>query len=315
MRNSFSHIRPFSKLALVALIALFSLLVSIIVSSVLAIPFFGPGVFKELMHSGINFDAESLPLLKYFQLSQSIGLFVIPSFLLAFLLGGSVIQYLKLGSFPKFGNLLLSLLIVVIASPFINFIADLNSKMILPEDLSWLENWMKTSEESASNLTKLFLKTETVYGLLFNILLIGIIPALGEELLFRGIIQRIFHEWTKNKHLAIWISAFLFSFLHFQFYGFIPRALLGALFGYLFVFSGNLWIPIFAHFVNNAFAVLAYFLYDKGVSNVDPDALGVENEHKYIVITSLVLVVLFFWLFYRNTKKERSKIETSLNRD
>jgi uncharacterized protein len=109
------------------------------------------------------------------------------------------------------------------ASPFINFIGGLNANMQFPDWLSGVENWMKNAEDKAAEITEAFLKVETVGGLAFNIFMIAFLPAIGEELLFRGVIQRIFTNWTRNYHWGIWISALLFSALHMQFYGFIPE--------------------------------------------------------------------------------------------
>ena len=103
-----------------------------------------------------------------------------------------------------------------------------------------IEKWMKDAEESAAEITKAFLDVKTIPGLVFNVFMIAFLPAVGEELLFRGIIQRIFTDMTKSHHWGIWISAILFSAMHFQFYGFVPRVLLGALFGYLLVWSGSI---------------------------------------------------------------------------
>jgi membrane protease YdiL (CAAX protease family) len=138
--------------------------------------------------------------------------------------------------------------------------------------------------------------------------MIGIIPAIGEELLFRGVIQRIFTEWTKNIHWGIWISAILFSALHLQFYGFVPRAILGAIFGYLLVWSGNLWLPVLAHFINNTVAVIAYYFYGEGILSVDPDKIGTNSEYHIAIIISFLLMVWLFWVFYNFEMKKKSEV-------
>jgi len=251
---------------------------------------------------------ENISFLKFMQIIQSIGLFIIPSLLLAILFGDNISSYLKLDRKPYQTSIVLSIIIVCIASPFINFVGEINSNMTLPPALSSIEQWMRESEDTAEQLTKLFLKTDTIWGLLFNILMIGVIPAVGEELLFRGVIQRIFSEWTKNVHWGVWISAILFSALHFQFYGFIPRAILGAIFGYLLVWSGNLWLPVLAHFINNTVAVIAYYLYGEGVLSVDPDKIGTNSDYHITTIFSIFLLIWMFWLFYNFEKRKRSEL-------
>jgi hypothetical protein len=177
--------------------------------------------------------------------------------------------------------------------------------MHFPEWMSGIENWMKDSEDKAAELTEAFLKVDTIWGLFFNIFMIAILPAVGEELLFRGVIQRIFTNMTKNNHWGIWISAILFSALHLQFYGFIPRMLLGVLFGYLLVWSGSMWLPIAAHFVNNGVAVVAMYLIDKGNLNPEVENVGSTSGSYYIAVISLLFVCVLLWVFKRqNTENE-----------
>jgi len=309
VRNIYNQLHPVSKLGIVALVALLSLLVTLIIASVISIPIYGIENFSKMIGSSVNYNDENLSFLKFLQLVQSIGLFVIPSFLLALFFGDSISGYLKLNKQPYQTSIILAVIIVLISSPFINFVGEINSKMTLPSAFSSIERWMRESEDIAENLTKLFLKTDSILGLMFNILLIGIVPAIGEELLFRGVIQRIFAEWTKNIHLGIWISAILFSALHLQFYGFIPRVILGAIFGYLFVWSGNLWLPVLAHFINNTAAVIAYYLYGEGILAVDPDKIGTNSNYNIVTIISVLLMGWLFWTFYNFEKKKRLEFQ------
>lgn len=303
----YKNLHPASKIAVVALIALIGLIAFMVLSAILAVPFFGTEAFTKLLNNGLTVDESNVALLKYFQIAQSIGLFVFPAIIAAFIFGGRPSIYLNLKRRPYVFSSIMAIIIVLSASPLINVIGVWNTEMQLPSFMQGIENWMKQSEESAAQLTELFVKADTVWVLLFNILLIGIIPAIGEEFLFRGVIQRIFNDWTKNHHVAIWLTAILFSALHLQFYGFVPRVLLGAMFGYLFVWSGNLWLPVLAHFVNNTAAVLAYYLYGKGSIKVDPDSIGVGTEYQIASIFSLVLVIAFFFFYYRYEKMKRLK--------
>jgi len=308
VKNIYNRLHPVSQLAMVALVTLLSLLLSMIIASVLSIPFFGIENFTKMISSSVNIDEGNITFLKFMQVVQSVGLFVIPSLLLAIIFGGSISGYLKLDKKPYQTSILLAIFIVFLSSPFINFLGEINSKLTLPSAFSAIEQWMRESEDTAEKLTKLFLKTDSIWGLMFNILMIGIIPAVGEELLFRGVIQRVFVEWTKNIHWGIWISAIMFSALHFQFYGFIPRAILGAIFGYLFVWSGNLWLPILAHFMNNTVAVIAYYLYGEGILAVNPDEIGTKSNYNMAAIISILLIIWLFWLFYNFEKKKRSEL-------
>jgi membrane protease YdiL (CAAX protease family) len=180
----------------------------------------------------------------------------------------------------------------------------INGQMKFPESLSGLENWMRTMEDTAKIMVEKFMDVETISGLMFNIFMIAVLPAIGEELMFRGVIQRVMTNWAKNYHWGIWITAFLFSAMHMQFYGFLPRMALGAMFGYLLVWTGTMWVPILAHFVNNAMGVLGYFLINKGVLSKDVEEWGTEAGQIPIVILSLSGVAILLFLIHRSGSQE-----------
>jgi membrane protease YdiL (CAAX protease family) len=300
----FRGMKPFPQLMFAAFVALVSVLVFMIVAMIVAIPFFGmEGMTGSLSASGMD-TPEGLGFLKYFQVVQSIGLFVAPPFALAWLYHGNISEYLSLDRKTSLSSYLYAALAVLVLIPLINFVGEINGQMILPEWLSGVENWMKTMEEAAKVLTEKFMKVDSISGLLFNLFMIAILPALGEELMFRGVVQRIFSDWTKNYHWGIWLSAFLFSAIHLQFYGFLPRMALGAMFGYLLVWTGSMWVPILAHFVNNAMGVLGYYLIDKGTISNDVEELGTGTGQFPLVLFSLVSVGLLLFLIHRNSAKK-----------
>lgn len=142
-------------------------------------------------------------------------------------------------------------------SPAITLTALLNKQMVLPSFMAPVENWMKAQEALAEQLTNTLLAGDGLMNILANLLVIAAVAGITEEFLFRGALQRIIGKWTSNHHIVIWTAAIIFSAFHMQFYGFLPRMLLGAYFGYLLYWSRNIWIPVFAHFVNNAFAVIS----------------------------------------------------------
>jgi len=302
--TAFRGMKPFPQLMFAAFVMVVSVLVFVIAAIIVAIPFFGmESLMGSLSASGMN-TPEGLGFLKYFQVVQSIGLFVAPPFALAWLYHGNISEYLFLDRKTSLSSYLYAALAVLLLIPLINFIGEINGQMTLPESLSGLENWMKTMEEAAKVLTEKFMKVNSISGLLFNVFMIAILPALGEELMFRGVIQRIFSDWTKNYHWGIWLSAFLFSAMHMQFYGFLPRMALGAMFGYLLVWTGTMWVPILAHFVNNAMGVLGYYLIDKGTISNDVEEWGTGTGQFPLVLFSLISVGLLLHLIYRNSAKK-----------
>jgi len=247
---------------------------------------------------------QGVTLLKFFQVVQSIGLFIVPPFIVAFLLDGKPSVFLRYKQFPVLKSIILVIAIVYLSEPLINWLNEINSKLVLPQGLSALQKWMEQSEEQAGKVTDAFLKTSSVSGLLFNLFMIGLLPALGEELLFRGVVQQLLKKWSGNAHTAIWISAAIFSALHLQFFGFLPRLLLGAMFGYMLEWSGTLWLPVIAHFVNNGTAVVAYFLLNKGMVSKDIDKVGTSSDgSSYLVLLSIVFLILLFRSLYFQYKR------------
>ncbi len=147
------------------------------------------------------------------------------------------------------------------AMPMVSFLTRLNEQMQLPESLKSIEQWMRQTEDQAAAATEILLSGKNVGVLMVNLLLIGVFAAVAEECFFRGVLQQSCVEIVKNKHAAVWITAFIFSVMHLQFYGFLPRLVLGVLLGYLFLYGRSLWIPIAAHFFNNAFTLLVIFFF------------------------------------------------------
>ena len=245
--------------------------------------------------------------LKWVQLIQTAALFLLPPLLMAFLWAKQPLEWLKLKSETR-GYGLWAIFLMLMALPAINLVGYFNQQMSLPAFLEPLEQWMKTSEESAARLTEQFLNVSTYGGLIINILLMALLPAVAEELTFRGVLQNLFEvkdETLKKKgnrvHIAIWCSAILFSAIHMQFYGFLPRMLMGALFGYALVWTGSLWIPILMHFTNNAMAVILYFLAIRSGWDMDKvDTIG-TNDTLWLGVVSLVLTIIGIYAFRRST--------------
>ncbi|OIP82132.1 MAG: hypothetical protein AUK44_08425 [Porphyromonadaceae bacterium CG2_30_38_12] len=245
---------------------------------------------------------EDVANLRIAQIIQSLFLFVATPLILAFFWSEKPLHYLHLSTKSNPTSYLLVVLIAIIAIPFINFLGELNKQIALPHFLSAIEIWMKDMETQMEILIVKLLTVSTLGALLFNLFLIAVLPALGEELFFRGILQKLFTEWRKPI-LAIWLAAFIFSSIHLQFYGFIPRLLLGAFFGYLVLWSGNLWLPIVAHFTNNSMGILFFYLKNKGEQLINLDTIGTGNTI-YMAFLSLGLLLLLI-------KKLRSSLTQS----
>ena len=243
----------------------------------------------------------SVTALKWVQFFQSTAMFLLPPLCMAYLWSQEPMKWLKVSEFQSFKVSGIAILLMLVALPAINLLSYWNQQMSLPAFLEPLEQWMKTSEESAKVLTEQFMQATTFGGLIINILLMAVLPAIGEELTFRGVLMNFFEVKGKRVHLAIWCTAILFSAIHLQFYGFVPRMLMGALFGYMLVWTGSLWVPILMHFTNNAAAVLLYFVSLRAGWDMEMvDAIG-TNDTLWLGVVSMVITIVGIYAFRRST--------------
>lgn len=236
---------------------------------------------------------------------QMVLMFFMPAITLITWSGNKPTAFLGLqSSRDSFVLYLLAFAILLGGMPFITLISELNQMLVLPQWLSGLELWMKNLEESAQVTTNLLLEGTSIWDFLGNILFIGIFAAVAEEVFFRGVLQQLLSKLFKNKHIAVWITAFIFSLLHMQFYGFLPRIILGAVLGYLFVYSNSLWILIFVHFLNNALVVTFNFFFRNNSVYQYLEHPPITSTFLVAGIVSLGLLIYLFWLFQAKVCKQ-----------
>ena len=255
----------------------------------------------------LNFSPENISQLKIMQLISSVFIFIIPPLLFSYFEND---QYLKeLGFNLKFKrqNILMILMIILFSQPLVVFCMQLNLDFIhsISDYIPKLIESMKQMEEDAKLLTEALLKMDNIRDLLFNLFLIAIIPAIGEEMFFRGVIQKKLKNILRNPHIAILITSFIFSAIHMQFFGFLPRFFLGMVLGYLFYYSGNLWMSVIAHFINNALAILLMYL--PFAKKIDTDISQLEKtEISMIQATIFLIIVLFFIYLYKQINRKKT---------
>lgn len=294
------------KLLSLMLIILLSMLFAMIFGLGLGLIFYGSDILDYIKDGFSLSDPAFASLLKYLQIINTLGLFVFPPLIFALLVSKKPFSYLAMHRQPGLINSILGIALILVVLPFLHWLAGFNEMLDLPAWLEGLEQWMKQSEEQARQLTEMFLGTSSYSGLMLNLLMIAILPAIGEEFLFRGVLQRLFREWWKSGHLAVFVAAFLFSGLHLQFYGFLPRLLLGLFLGYLFLWSRSIWLPVLVHFFNNGIAVVAAWLYARGSIHTKADSLG-EMPEPYMIALSLTMsLTILALLWYGRDKKKGS---------
>jgi len=255
-----------------------------------------PMVFSDVSDS---IYAQNINFYKWLQMWSSIGIFIFSSIVFIYL---TEKEFVISKSFSR-DQLLLAICAMLFFLPVINFLALWNEGLHLPEFMAHIESWMRTSEAKSAAIMEHFVAMDSYFDLFVNLFVIALIPAIGEEFLFRGVIQRGLIKWKNNPHFGIWLSAFLFSALHIQFLGFIPRFLIGGFFGYLFLWSGSIWLPVIAHFLNNALAVVVIFTSSHLLASKQLENLGASKEDIPIVLMCCFALTLLLYLFYQSKKK------------
>src|SRR6218665_1814670 len=251
-------------------------------------------------------NPDVVTMLNIVWLLMVILLFFLPAVLIARFWTVQKIPYLGLNKKPAASTLLIGGIGMLMAMPLINGLSELNQHMHFPAAFSDIEAWMKNSEDKAAKFTEALTKGTSVGDLIFNLFVVAFMAALSEEIFFRGLFQKITIECFKNKHVGVWIVAIIFSAFHMQFFGFIPRMIMGAYLGYLFLWTGSLWPGILAHFLNNGMAVFLMWLVNRGAVSEDVDKVGSEGGQLIYVIISAALAIGSLLLIYRTEKKKQN---------
>ncbi|MBQ0115906.1 MAG: CPBP family intramembrane metalloprotease [Bacteroidales bacterium] len=211
-------------------------------------------------------------------IAQDVFAFILPAIILAWLMAkGGWWKRMYLGKAPSAFALAMVVAVALVSIPAMNWVTDWNSSVHLPQSMSGIEQAMRQAEDAAANMTKELLDCDNIPRLIVILMVVGVMAGLSEEMFFRGgilvtLLQR------GHYHVMVWTTAIIFSAIHFQFFGFVPRMLLGAWFGYLMVWSRSLWVPVIAHTLNNSMAVVCSYMGHAGVNHMDAvDRIGVDS--------------------------------------
>jgi membrane protease YdiL (CAAX protease family) len=226
--------------------------------------------------------------------STTLPLFIVPVFF-AKVIARNTPEYLRATVKTSPVLFLLVFAIMLVSSPIMEALSNFNQKLVLPGPLKAIEDIMRSMEQAAQKATEAMLHMNTIWNMLWAVFVVALLTAIAEEFLFRGVIQTIFLKWTKNKHVAIWITAILFSAFHMEFFTFLPRVFLGVIFGYFVVYSGSIWTSVWAHFLNNGSAVVITYLFQHKTIKLDPDDQHVFNLGAYAFSLIIVLFLLFVY--------------------
>ncbi len=213
------------------------------------------------------------------------------------------LDFEKIPTLAVFGTVVL---IEIAFMGFNGWLQELNQAVSFPESLKGLEALLKGMEDKLAETTKFFTDFTSFWQFLLAFLVIAVIAGIGEELVFRGLIMRKLLLGTGNPHIAIWVSAFIFAVIHFQFYGILPRMMLGVLFGYFYLWTGNIRVPIFAHIFNNGLAVTIMYLHNIGIVKTDLESM--DDVPLSIVGFSLIATIGLMFLLKNYTLQKKEEI-------
>ena len=303
MRGMLKTKSPGTQLLIVISIALVGFFLISIIGTLILAGMSGMSITQLADPDKWNYnDSKVVFLIRGMQIVQFISLFSIPTFFCAWLFSSNTKEYLGLRAPFKAAYYPMGILAMVVALPFVNTIGEINRHVHFPPGL---ETWLREKEDEASRMIQALLLRHTVKDLLLNIFCIAGLAAIGEELLFRGLLQRLFIKIFRNHWVGIIVAAFLFSAMHLQFFGFLPRFALGILLGLIFWYSGSLWVAMLAHFIYDAaLIVLAYFY---------PSMIKDENTVKlanlaFLAVVSLCLIVLVVMWMKKNTGTHYNRV-------
>lgn len=249
--------------------------------------------YQQILSNPMSDNTLKLPLFILQGTASLIGFIVFPALFMIFYERQTVNNFFTHIKISQ-KLLLLTPIIGLVFMGFNSIFIEWNAGLSLPDFLKEFEQTARELEDRAMDMTLYLTKFDSTGMFILGLIVIAVIPGIGEELVFRGFLQNYFHRSGKNIHFAIWASAFLFSMMHMQFFGFVPRLFLGALFGYLYYWSGNLIIPIVAHVFNNGFTIVMMYMHQQSVTDMDIQS----TESVPITYVAISTIFTFALLFY-----------------
>jgi hypothetical protein len=229
---------------------------------------------------------------------QFLGLFLIPSLLFAYFSDPHPLDFAGLKAPKNSLYWILGIIAMVVAIPVVEYTGMLNQHITFGGET---QRWMKSMEDDAARQIQFMLNKHTPGELILNLIFISLFAGIGEELFFRGILQRLMIRAFKSPWLGIAVTALLFSGFHLQFFGFVPRFLLGMLLGAIYWYSGSLWTAIIAHFVYDGLIIVLAYLNPEMIKNPNASMINPANMTGMALVSAVLTVVLILQMKRRST--------------
>jgi membrane protease YdiL (CAAX protease family) len=291
LNKLFSDARPLTQFLILIVVMSTSYLLITFIGLLLALPIFSIKWIQLQNAISEGFQDTDIGIIYFLQGIQTLGLFIIPAVVSDRILFKQGSGFLTGRNSRIHTSTVLVLIILILSAPILQWLIQWNAQIKLPEVMKGIEGTLKKMENERDAIAEYLLSGTGLLMFLINILIIAILPALGEEFIFRGVFQRLLINWLKNEHIGILITALFFSVFHLQFYGLIPRLLLGVFLGYLYLWSGTIWLPVIAHFFNNTIAIVVAYLSSVSDSKI-PDFL--KEDYNFTLPMVLLSVILTY---------------------
>lgn len=293
-------VRPYMQILLLLGMMLLLGAVMGMLGAVTAVALFDVGSFSAFSQSISTQSAHPYAFL-WVQAFGAVGAFLLPALIFSFFQNRPPLQYYHLDKPISRKLLLLAILTLFFSQSLITLTSQWNQQIVIPDTWGPIGDWLRNSNTDVQAGYEALLNFRSFGHMVLTLLVVAVLPAVGEELIFRGGFQRLCEKWFTNEHIAVWAAAAIFSLFHFQVFFFLPRLLLGAALGYLYLWSRNLWYPILAHFFNNAWVILmAYFFLPEGGTAA---LLAPEEQLPALVLITGVIAFVGFLVLFRYTAK------------
>lgn len=247
---------------------------------------------------------KAVAMLRIATVAQDLLMMGLPALVTALICTRQPVRLLAVAKSPDVRQIVLAILVMLVSSPLMSWIIELNASMHLPESMAAFEAKIRAMEDGAAGAVDMILGPHDIPNLIVSVLIVGVLAGFSEEIFFRGALQRLLATARIGNIGAIWVAAFIFSAIHMQFFGFVPRLLLGAFFGYLLLWSGSLWLPILAHAINNSLYII--LKYTTGSGDLEPTSAA----GSWAAITvSAVLTAVGLWLLWKSRVRPDNNLQ------
>jgi len=267
-----------------------------LVLNIIIINYFFSDLSAVLSDKNVPVSAYMINQFKWAQLMSATVSFILPAVFFGYFSSPKALQYVGLRKTISAILLLLCVVLLIFIQPFVGWIGNLNSKV----NFGSMQKTLQEAEAVYTRALEVFLQMKTPADLLVNLLIMALLPAIGEELFFRGALQKVLLRLCNIPWLAIFVSSGIFALMHGTFFKIIPIFALGLMLGTVYHFTRNLWYTITIHFLNNALAVLAVYFSNRSVA-IHKFANDNYTVPFYIAIFSLLAVMGIMYLIKKKS--------------